>query len=242
MRQLSGENGLISKFEHGGARVNAGGARAGAGRRPAWVAEPLTALERRWYCVRTGYGAEVAADTSLRLAGFTVFAPSLWKPAIAARRDRNGVLRPARPDRVVPLFPRYLFVQFCRSDLGWRRIRGMTGVDYVFSASAGSASDPAGVPVAVPDAAIAQIRGLCSGNDCVYPTGFSLVEGRVVSVVPPGTPVRLIAGPMADLSGFCEMSNGKRVRVLLNLMGRAVSVTLSQSAIEVDDDIRSMTI
>jgi hypothetical protein len=61
------------------------------------------------------------ADIQIRLAGFTVFAPSLWKAATRPRRDANGVTRPGRPDRIVPSFARYLFVRFSRTDPDRRR-------------------------------------------------------------------------------------------------------------------------
>ena len=96
----------VAKGKHGGARANAGGARAGAGRKPKMAPPVLVDTEERWYCVRTSFHGEIRTDLDIRDLGFSVFAPSLWRPPARARRDRNGVLRPARPARLVPLFPR----------------------------------------------------------------------------------------------------------------------------------------
>jgi hypothetical protein len=52
----------------------------------------------------------------------------------------------------------------------------------------------------------------------------------------PGTRVRPVAGAFADqgwIGELSEMSDGKRVKVLLSIMGRQVPVVMPQSAVEV---------
>jgi transcription antitermination factor NusG len=174
-----------------------------------------------WHCVRTGPRQELTADIQIRLAGFTLFAPSVWKPATRPCRGANGVTKPGSPDRIVPLFPRYLFVRFRRSDPGWRRIWSMPGVDCILGISPGA-------PTAVPDQAIEVIRGLCAPNDCIYPAS----HGERPAPLTPGTRARMLTGPMAEVAGICQWSDGKRVRLLLTIMGRAVAVTVPQAALE----------
>ena len=226
----------------GGARANSGGARPGSGPKTKKIADARTpensgrslesgqgiSLETqakleapRWYCVRTGHGAEITADIEIRLAGFTLFAPTVWKPATKPRRLTNGAIQPGKPDRIVPLFPRYLFVRFHRLDDPWRRIRSLRGVEAILSSTPES-------PIAVPDAAIEAIRGQCAPNGCIYPLDLATKAAAPLAV---GTIARLTEGPMADLTGICSWSDGKRVRLLLEIMGRAVLVTVAQSAV-----------
>ncbi len=218
----------ISKFRHGGVRANSGGARAGAGRKPK-AAPPAYVDIERWYCVRTRHGAEITADFDIRRAGFTLFSPSLWKPGTPARRAWDGSLRPARPALIVPLFRRYLFVRFRRDADDWRSIAHLPTVDRIFSSTRGQ-------PTPVPDGAIDLIRSLCAPNGCVYPDNERMLDGPapVIRMPPiaPGTRTRLTAGPMADLAGICTWSDSKRVRLLLEIMGRTVSVTVARADVE----------
>lgn len=208
-----------ARANSGGARPNAGGARPGAGRKPAPPVPPVSPPPDvpRWYCVRTFPHGELTADTEIRLAGFTVFAPTLFKPAEPPRRIANGAMRPGKPDRVAPLFPRYLFVRFSRSEK-WQRIRYLPGV-------AGFLYAAPDQPAAVPDQVIELIRGLCAPNGCLYPP-------KHAPLFPAGVTARLMLGPMADLSGVCTWSNGQRVKLLMHILGRPVSVTVAQSSVE----------
>lgn len=43
----------------------------------------------------------------------------------------------------------------------------------------------------------------------------------------------MIDGPMPDREGVCAMSDGARVMLLINLLGRPVSIEMAQSAVEV---------
>jgi transcription antitermination factor NusG len=190
-----------SRSNSGGPRANSGGVRAGAGRKPsaADIIPPDDSLH--WYCVRTCHDAELTADIEIRQAGFTLFSPSLWKPAQPARRDFNGAMRAAKPDRIEPLFKRYLFVRFCLTAHDWQEIRHLPGVDGIMGLLPER-------PTAVPDAAIDLIRGMCAPNDCVYPDNVDLRDRRapMVRAVPmaAGSSARLLGGPMADLPAFAN--------------------------------------
>jgi transcription antitermination factor NusG len=134
------------------------------------------------------------------------------------RRYTNGIITPARPARLAPLFPRYVFCRFSRADPSWKRIWGMIGVDALLGL--------AEAPIAVPDAAIELVRSMCSENGCIYPSTHA-------GPLPVGTSVRLLNGPLADLAGIVEMSDGRRVRLLLQLLGQPVPVKVRQAAVEV---------
>lgn len=217
-----------ARANSGGPRANAGGARPGAGRKPkAEVSlQPRRSQwgEPAWYCVRTTYGGERLASEEIGIAGWDQFAPTIWKPAVASRRDSYGIIRPARPPRVEPMFPRYQFVRFALSD-AWQAIRRLPGVECIL----GSTPER---PASVHETTIERLQAVCEPNGCQYPRGVQL--GSLTAPIPfaPGTTVRLLAGPMAELTGICQWSSAKRTRFLLHLLGRDVELEASTEAFE----------
>jgi transcription antitermination factor NusG len=76
------------------------------------------------------------------------------------------------------------------------------------------------------------VRYLARPNGCLYPEAPSSGV-RIAS----GTRVKATEGAFTDLVGsLSEMSDGKRVKVLLEIMGRQVAVAMPQSAVEVVGD------
>lgn len=177
----------------------------------------------RWYCIRTDYGAEATADIEIRLAGITLFAPTIWIPARAARRD-GPYLSPARPCRVELLFPRYMFAQFRLSD-DWQTIRDLPGVDCILGTSPDS-------PSPMPDDAIHKVRTVCEVNDCKYPTGVDLHNLDAPVLLEPGSAVRFISGPMMGFHGICEWSDAERVGLLMSILGGTVPISTSRMMVE----------
>lgn len=203
----------LFKFGHGGARP-------GSGPKPRAAVIPSAPLDlARWYCVRCHPGEDLTADIEIRLAGFELFAPTLWKPATAARRD-GASIRPARPDRIESLFPTYMFVRFKRFSDDWRRIYALTGVDYILGFGPNA-------PSAMPDRVIEAVRNLCAPNGCIYPPEPAPVDRT--TPIPCGTKVQLASGAMIGLTGICLWSDGKRVRLLLEILGRGVAVTVPRA-------------
>lgn len=218
--QFQGNSGIDELIKPG-----RGGYRPGAGRKP--KVERMPDDTERWYCVRTFIGQDLTADIATRVAGYEVFAPTLWKPPTLTTRDRNGIVRPALPARIVPLFLSYFFSKFRRADAHWTEILHLPGVRNIISSTPGH-------PIAVPDHVIDAIRAPLHPNGCDY----RLQSPAKAAPIAKGVRVRVTSGPMADameqdLIGICEMSDGKRVKVLLQIMGRAVSVSMAQSVVEV---------
>jgi transcription antitermination factor NusG len=183
--------------------------------------------EPHWFCVRTLWNQEIRADMQIREAGYLVFAPTIWKPPVPARRLPSGVMRPARDARILPLFPRYIFCQFSVAEPGWRAIRGMPGVEAILS----SAPEE---PTPVPESALDAVRALCAPNGCVYPPGWSWShQAPVQRPLEPGSRLRVLYGPLADHIGICQMSDGRRVQLLLEILNRTVNVKVAQSDVEV---------
>jgi transcription antitermination factor NusG len=122
------------------------------------------------------------ADIETRLAGFLVFAPTIWEPATKIRRNVNGIVRRGLPDRIEPLFCRYFFVRFDRTDFGWTKILRLPGVRPIISSQVG-------FPIAVPDNVIEAIQGRAHANGCLYPN-IPANAARLAK----GTRVRPLAG------------------------------------------------
>lgn len=151
--------------------------------------------------------------------GWEIFNPSVWKPATPSRKLTNGQMRPGKPAHVRPLFPRYILVRFHRFADEWRRIRGLYGIDYIFC----SASD---TPIPVSDVDIDAIKATLAPNGCLYP------ENHHATPLPVNTAIRAMVGG-ADLTGVCTWSDGRRVELLMKIMGRDVLVKLKQADVEV---------
>jgi transcription antitermination factor NusG len=151
-----------------------------------------------WLCVRTAFSAEIVADQALRAMGFCT-----WLPLHLSR------------ERLRPLFPRYLFVQ---ADLGadlWRGIYRCRGVDTILGTRLER-------PACVPAAALQALWSLCAADGVMSPEQ----EPHPAALIPEGAAVVLTAGPMTDLRGICRWSNARRVRLLVEIMGRGVAITV----------------
>ena len=213
--RISGAVAIYMEFSHGGARQ-------GAGRPARHSNSGLPVAETfRWYCIRTDHNAERLADMEVRLAGFEVFNPSVWRPAEAMRRDRNGSVRPARPVRIVSMFPRYFFTRFDVLDPSWGQLEHLPGVDRLMGAAGGRGS-----PGIVSDQAIELLLGMVEPNHCCYPANH-----LHMNPMDPGIALRLLSGGMEGQTGICEWSDGRRVRLLMHILGRPVSVTVSQGGV-----------
>ena len=219
------ENSGGARVNSGGPRENSGGARPGSGSkpRPVVVEVPPTRPDRpRWYCVRSYPGADYTADTEIRLAGFEVFRPTVYKPPQPARRD-GWYVTPALQARTGSLFPGYMFVRFCRYSARWEPIRELPGVDYILGARPDT-------PSPMPERAFDLIRSLCSENGCSYPP--PPVDPDRTNPIPAGASVLLASGAMIGLTGICQWSDGKRVRLLMEILGRGVAVTVQRASVE----------
>jgi transcription elongation factor/antiterminator RfaH len=159
----------------------------------------------RWYVVHTQPHREGRAQAHLADQGFRTFLP----------RHRKTV-RHARKLKTVsaPLFPRYLFVVL---DLGRDRWRSVNGTFGVLRLVSGEES-----PTPVPPGIVESMASGC-GADGHLDLGKSLAIGDRV---------RVLAGPFADCIGKLSRIDGAgRVRVLLNLLGGEVPVSIAPEAL-----------
>jgi transcriptional antiterminator RfaH len=115
-----------------------------------------------------------------------------------------------------PLFPRYLFVRVDMATQRWRAIFSTIGVSRLVCN--GEQQAP------VPDAVITQLR-TCEDSD-----GFIRLTLRPQWQV--GETLRISDGVFRDCLGLYEgMTDGERVAVLLDLLGRRVRVVMNADSV-----------
>jgi transcription elongation factor/antiterminator RfaH len=154
---------------------------------------------QRWYAVHTLPLSEARAQGHLENQSFRTFLPK-----------RHKTVRHARKMSTIeaPFFPRYLFVALDLTRHQWRSVNGTFGVSRLVMRG----DRPQPVPRGVVETLIgsADERGI-------------LQLGQKLTL---GAPVRLMAGPFADhLAILDRLDDSGRVRVLLELMGRQVSIS-----------------
>lgn len=155
----------------------------------------------RWFLVVTKPSGENAAQVNLERQGYRVYYPRLLRPSLYRGRWI---------ERIVSLFPRYLFVQLDAATQSLAPVRSTLGVANIVRFG----TEAAQVPSAVVDGLIR-----CADPD----TGLHrLKTGRIFE---PGAAVRVIAGAFEGLQGIFERDVGsERVVILLRLLGQDASV------------------
>lgn len=138
------------------------------------------------------------------------------------RQSGIAIMRP----RVVPFFPRYVFVRFDMGTDGWRELFKVAGV--------GGMVCEGQLPVWLPDALIEGIRSREIGGAVPGKT-----PARLIFSV--GDNVRVADGPLASFNGVVqrlpdkaieEIDPDDRIRVVVSIFGRATPVDLEISQIE----------
>ena len=162
---------------------------------------------RRWYVVLTQAHAEPKATLHLERQGFDTYTPRLRKTRRHARRV----------DVVAaPLFPRYMFVGIDLTAQRWRAVNSTVGVTQLVCNGE--------LPTAVPDAVIDELRSFEDENGFVrlpLPPGLR-----------PGDVVRVTEGAFVSCLGLFEgMTEGQRVTILLDLLGRKTRVVLDSASV-----------
>ncbi len=163
----------------------------------------------RWYLVHTKPAGEAVAQVHLERQGYEIYLPRLAQPV-----RRGGCWR----ERIVPLFPRYLFLRLKEGCQALGPVRSTVGVTNVVRFGSNYA--------VVPDQVI---HGLQARADSE--TGLHRLN--LASMPVPGMTVRIANGPLDGLEGMFERKAGAdRVVVLLNLLGQDARVCVSIHSIE----------
>jgi transcriptional antiterminator RfaH len=154
----------------------------------------------RWYVVHTQPHAENRATFHLERQRYSVFCPRYAKVVRHARR-RTNIL--------APLFPSYLFLRLDVSRERWRGVNGTCGVMRLIM----QGENPQPVPCGIVETLRTQTDACGVLN---WAPSFKI-----------GQSVHIADGPFEGLVGTLERLDATgRVRVLLDLLGRSVLVTL----------------
>lgn len=158
----------------------------------------MTKPKSQWCVIHTQPRGEKRAEQNLRLQGYSIFAPFIAKRVRHARRFKSVQ---------IPLFPRYIFVELDMSRDPWRSINGTGGVSKLVTVN--------DRPVPLPDGLV----------DALMESDLCNQQTAALAIFRVDEPVLINDGPFADLIGRIERIDDKgRVQVLLEIMGRAVSV------------------
>jgi transcriptional antiterminator RfaH len=161
----------------------------------------MSALGCRWYVVHTQPNSESRALNHLERQGFTTYLPRYRKRRRHARRVETVV---------APLFPRYLFVAVDMAVQRWRSIYSTVGVSRLI----GAGDEP--TPIA--DDLIADLK---------QREADGIIQLQQRPQYRPGERLRVLDGAFVECHGlFDGMTDGERVRILLDLLGRKVRVLL----------------
>jgi transcription antitermination factor NusG len=224
---------ITIKAARGGFRANAlGGLRSPPGGRPR---KPMPSAPDpdvfRWYVVRAKHGRTDAADEEIREAGFDVVTAKKCLPRTRARRSSSGSLIRAQEERFVPLFVRYVIVALNLTDPSWHVIRDMESVERIISGNHHT-NNGVGIPIAVPDQAITDLRKILSPAGIWFPLGYRAPVDDD-DPIGAGSGVRILDGPLADIAAVCDQSDGKRIEMLMGWFNRDnVKTTMAQSSVE----------
>ena len=166
--------------------------------------DPMTQLQ--WYVIQTKPGNEHRVEINLSNQEMEILLPLL-----ESFRYASGQMI----QKIKPLFPNYLFARL-DIDLHYYKVKWTRGVNKILGNGVDS------IPIS--EKVIQTIKDRMGENDLVK-LDEGLEEGAVV---------QFTSGPFKDLMGVFDrkMSDGKRVRVLLSLVGVEVPVQVSRHQIK----------
>ncbi len=156
-----------------------------------------------WYVAKTQPHKERLAERNLANQGIKSFLPRLR----TTRRRFNTF-----EDRLVPLFPGYIFFRSDRDPALWRAVSGTVGLKYVIW---GDGRVPRAVPFEVMDELIAT-------HNAGALSPFAIA---------PGDTVTISRGPFTGFfAKVCALKPRGRIELLLEVMGGA-SLTIERDAV-----------
>ena len=161
-----------------------------------------------WFVAQVKPGGFAKAKSNLERQGYQTFMP-LIERTISHARAKKRVMR--------PLFPGYIFISFDRGKTPWRKINNTFGV-------ANLIMERANTPACVPENLMRSLLAGCdSKGHFLAPDQFN-----------PGDTVRVISGAFQGMLAEVRLaSEGERVQLLLDIMGRSVSTDCSRRELEV---------
>jgi transcriptional antiterminator RfaH len=167
---------------------------------------PTNSINPQWYVIQTKPGNEHRVETNLSNQGIEVFLPLLESFQYSSGKMIQ---------KIKSLFPNYVFATL-DINLHYYKVKWTRGVNKILGIG--------GEPLPVSEKVIQTIKDRMGENHFVR-LDEGLEEGAIV---------QFTSGPFKDLMGVFErrMSEGKRVRVLLSLIGVDVPVQVSRYQIK----------
>jgi transcriptional antiterminator RfaH len=159
-----------------------------------------------WHLIHTKPACEAVAQSHLERQAYEVYWPRLARPVS---------LRGRCIERIVSLFPRYLFLRLQVGRQALAPVRSTIGVADIVRFGFEYA--------VVPDTVVDGLRERADSA-----TGLHRLSAP--EALKPGAGVRVLAGPFDGLEGiFLRRSGNERVVILLRLMGREAPVRVPAS-------------
>jgi len=172
-------------------------------------AEPQESTRSRWFLAYTKPRFESVAQVNLEQQGFDVYMP-LYKKFKKTEAGSVSIFE--------PMFPRYIFFRPSRPSQSIASVRSTKGVNNLVRFGF--------EPAVLPDSVVALIRQLEHSRNQVSVQGASLFQA--------GQAVRLKHSAMHNMQGLVHSVGGKRIAVLLEIMGRPTVVQVEHHQLEMD--------
>jgi len=161
---------------------------------------------RSWYVIHTKPGNECRVETNLTNQEIEVFLPRL---------ETFQYFHEKLVQKIKPLFPNYLFAKL-DIDVHYYKVKWTRGVSKILGVG--------NEPTPISERVIQTIKARRRENNLIK-LEDGLGEGNII---------QFTSGPFKDLMGVFDkgMSDGRRVRVLLSLIGVDVPVQVSRYQIK----------
>ena len=174
----------------------------------------------RWYILLTHSQQEGIAHAGLIGRGFRAYAPTFCKNVCF--RKATATSKGSQHKVARPLFPGYGFIELVKGEEPWERVRGVPGVRNFLNIE--------GRPASLPAEAVMAIRAKEELEEQKF---ASAKAGKRYFPYKAGDKVVILKEPFAELLGEVEKLDDKgRITILLELFGRASSVTMDASEIK----------
>lgn len=161
----------------------------------------------RWYLIHTKPAHEALAQVNLERQGYRIYFPRVLQ-SVPARLGWR--------ERIVPLFPRYGFLQLHADEQSLAPVRSTVGVSSIVRFG--------GDYALVPDRVVRDLQGRADRE-----TGLHRLSTAPFAR---GMQVNVSYGPFDGLEGVFERQAGAdRVVVLLNLLGQNASVCVPMGSV-----------
>ena len=161
-----------------------------------------------WFVAQLKPNGYAKAKCNLERQGYKTFMPLLER-VVSHARTKKRVAR--------PLFPGYIFITFDPGRTQWRSINNTFGVSSLIMACINT-------PACVPHSLMTALLTRCDvAGHILPPEKFNA-----------GDKVRIIGGAFeGTFAQVQHASEGERVRLLLDIMGRSVSTDCAQGELEI---------